>query len=174
MGCQDSFKLANKVTRFVFFLMIFCNGANWISLTTTSWSVISLPYDAAGDTHVGLWRRCRSNLITDCRAIDGWAQSATYGIVQGMACLGFAAINLGHVVLLLFMFVDRWKQSEETGTGAAVLMISGAFIWTLAAVIYSFGYNELGANYGYSFGFGIGAGGLGLICGLLTIVAARY
>ena len=53
-------------------------------------------------------------------------------------------------------------------------MIFTAFIWTLAAVIYAFGYNELGANYGYSFGFGLAAAGLGLISGLLTIIAARY
>jgi len=172
MGCQESFKQSNSYTLVVFWVILLANACNWIAISTTAWSVIYLPYDTSGDTHIGLWRRCRTKLITGCTSIDGWADT-TYGIVQGMAALGFAILNLGHIVHLLFIFVDRWKRSEETGTVSGVLFIAASFIWAMGCVVYAFGYSEVGAVYGYSYGFGIAAGILSLVSGILMIIAAR-
>jgi len=172
MGCQDSFKTANYTTIVCFFLVIVAQVSSWIAMTTTSWSTVSLPFDTDGDDHYGLWRKCKSKLITGCITLDGWGDT-TYAIVQGFACVGFMSLNLGHLVMLLFIFVDRWRKVVETGTAAAVLLISAAFLWSLCLVIYAFGYSQTGAIYGYSFGFGAVAAGTSLITGLTLIVAAR-
>jgi len=172
MGCQENCKHSNIYTIVVFWVIMLANACNWIAMCTTSWSVIYLPYDVSGDTHIGLWRRCRSKLITGCISIDGWADS-TYQVVQGFAALAFAVLNMGHVVHLCFIFVDRWRRSEETGTAAGVLFIAASFIYALCITVYSFGYSETGAVYGYSYGFAIAAGSLSLASGIIMIIAAR-
>ncbi|XP_059139313.1 epithelial membrane protein 3-like [Physella acuta] len=182
MGVKDGFMGAHILIKIAFIIVLVAQLCNWISFCTSSWYIV---YNVVLNgnnkyTHFGLWRSCvRSELFTTsdgCKMLDG-AASDWFAATQAFAVFGFVLLNVGCLLLILFMFYGSCKGKSEAMLASGICLIASAVTWILAVIIYGAKVDDLyGDNnfdFGFSFALAICALILALVSGILVVVASK-
>ncbi|CAL1545650.1 unnamed protein product [Lymnaea stagnalis] len=168
MGFQEGFKKSDVVTKVCFYFVLAASFCNWIAFCTTSWII-------RPDSHVGLWRSCGGyGSIEGCRPLDG-APSHVFAGTQALGIIGFMGMNIGFLLLLLFMFSSKYSGSSETKKLAGFCLILSALSWTLTIVVFIcyFKVEYSHVSLGFSFGLAFCALILGFCAGIMVLFAGR-
>ncbi|XP_059139320.1 epithelial membrane protein 1-like [Physella acuta] len=164
MGVREGFAKSNIATKIAFFIVLLAVFANWIAFCTTSW------YRNAG-TYVGLWRVCTSSIA--CSVLDG-SPNDKLDAIQAFAVFGFMFLNVGFILILLYMFVGKFKGNAEAGIGSAICLIMSAATWLISVAIFGAEYDDNGSDkLGYSYALAVCALILALIGGIIMIIGGR-
>ncbi|CAL1548291.1 unnamed protein product [Lymnaea stagnalis] len=167
MGVKDGFMGANIATKIAFFITFLANVLNWIAFCTTSWTVI----ESGEENWIGLWRTCATG---GCAQTDGSSDDEV-DAVQAFAIFGFIALNVGFLLIVLYMFWGSCKGNAETGIASAIVHFISAGTWLISVAIYGAKFDDLYPNsrFGYSYALAVCALILALISGIMMIIGGR-
>ncbi|CAL1548292.1 unnamed protein product [Lymnaea stagnalis] len=165
MGVADNFVGANLATKIAFFLILLADVVNWIAFCTSSWYV-----ESKDTTWVGLWRRCT---VQGCPIqLDG-SPDDDIDAVQAFAIFGFIALNVGLLLIVLYMFWEGCKGNAETGIASAIVLYISASTWLISVAIYGAKLDDVGGRFGYSFALAVCALILALFGGILMTIGGK-
>ncbi|KAK7004597.1 epithelial membrane protein 1 [Biomphalaria glabrata] len=162
MAIVDGFMGANIATKIVFFLILLAVVVNWIAFCTTSWYV--------GEEYIGLWRTCRNK---SCSVMNDGNPDDDINAVQAFAIFGFMALNVGFLLINLYMFSSSCKGNIEAGIGAAITLFLSAACWLIAVAIFGAKQDDLPGRFGYSYALAVCALILALIGGFFMLIGGR-
>ncbi|XP_055875303.1 epithelial membrane protein 2-like isoform X1 [Biomphalaria glabrata] len=174
MGVKDGFMSANTIVKIVFFVVLLAVIVNWIAFCTTSWYVVkgTPPY-----TYHGLWRSCSgtasSSSPAKCSFVYDGSPDDDLDAIQAFAIFGFIALNVGFLLIVLYMFWGSCKGNGEAGLAAAITLFVSAGSWLISVAIFGAKFQNLGGNLGYSFALAVCALILALVGGILMIIGGR-
>ncbi|XP_059159593.1 uncharacterized protein LOC131943463 [Physella acuta] len=93
---------------------------------------------------------------------------------QTFAIFGLMTLNLGCLLLALYVFVPSTRGSREAGLGAAVSLLVAAASWLIAVCVFgAYADRQKGSDpgkLGFSFGLAIVALILSLAAGVMVLV----
>ncbi|CAL1545652.1 unnamed protein product [Lymnaea stagnalis] len=167
MGIKDDFMGAKLLIKISAIVVLVAQLFNWISFCTTSW--ITTVVD-----RVGLWRHSAPRTLGST-SYDGTG-SDSMAATQAFAIFGFVGLNVGCLLLVLFIFWSSCKGKSETGLAAGISLIVSAVTWLIAVSVIAadFGRIDYQPTFGFSFGFSFGLAICALIlagvAGVLTIL----
>ncbi|CAL1548289.1 unnamed protein product [Lymnaea stagnalis] len=167
MGIKDGLTGTRPLVKVAAIIVFVAQVCNWIAFSTTSWYVV-------GHTHIGLWRSC-SDIRMGCDSLDGISDDQ-FNAIQAFAIFGFMSLNIGFLLILLFMFWGSCRANTETAIASAVLLIFAGSAWLISVAIFGAEYDDrvLGADgLDYSYGLAVCALILSLIGGLFMLVGGR-
>ncbi|XP_048730546.1 uncharacterized protein LOC125647776 [Ostrea edulis] len=95
----------------------------------------------------GLWKQCVGNMCTYLTS-EGWLSG-----VQAMSILGFLAVTVAGVMIVLKMFI--MKDQVQILLAAAVASFVGAFFILMSIAVYAGENDGKGLTYGFAFTFSI-------------------
>ncbi|XP_055875309.1 epithelial membrane protein 1-like [Biomphalaria glabrata] len=164
MGVKDGFMGANVLTKIAFFVVLLAVVVNWIAFCTTSWYVFS------GTSYIGLWRQCGA--ATCGTMLDG-SPDDEFDAIQAFAIFGFIALNVGFLLIVLYMFWGSCKGNAETGIASAITLFVSAGCWLISVAIFGAEYEDFTGRFGYSYALAVCALILALIGGIIMIIGGR-
>ncbi|KAK0053129.1 epithelial membrane protein 1, partial [Biomphalaria pfeifferi] len=164
MGVKDGFMSANVATKIAFFVILLADVVNWIAFCTTSWQVIE-----STKSYRGLWRSCLGAGV--CGMLDG-STDDNVDAIQAFAIFGFIALNVGFLLIVLYMFWGSCKGNAETGIASAITLFVSAGCWLISVAIFGDKYDDAG-RFGYSYALAVCALILALIGGIIMIIGGR-
>ncbi|CAL1548290.1 unnamed protein product [Lymnaea stagnalis] len=176
MGVKDGFMGANIATKIAFFVTFLANVVNWIAFCTTSWTV----YEPATGNYqwTGLWRACSgASGSASCTGgigqLDG-SSDDDVDAVQAFAIFGFIALNVGLLLIVLYMFWGSCKGNAETGIASAIILFISAGTWLIAVAVFGARFDDFAnTRFGYSYALAVCALILALISGIIMIIGGR-
>ncbi|KAI8794244.1 epithelial membrane protein 1 [Biomphalaria glabrata] len=155
---------ANVLTKIAFFVVLLAVVVNWIAFCTTSWYVFS------GTSYIGLWRQCGA--ATCGTMLDG-SPDDEFDAIQAFAIFGFIALNVGFLLIVLYMFWGSCKGNAETGIASAITLFVSAGCWLISVAIFGAEYEDFTGRFGYSYALAVCALILALIGGIIMIIGGR-
>ncbi|KAH9498883.1 hypothetical protein Btru_004946 [Bulinus truncatus] len=165
MGIGDGLSNTRITVKLALFIVFVAQVCNWIAFCTTSWYV-------NGAVHRGLWRECTGSNIGGCVFLDGYPNDK-FEAVQAFAIFGFISLNIGFLLIILFMFYGSCRLNSEVSIAAAIFLFFSTASWIIAVAIFGDMYKESIEGLDFSYGLAVVALGLALIGGVLMIIGGR-
>ncbi|XP_013080170.2 uncharacterized protein LOC106065815 [Biomphalaria glabrata] len=166
MGLRDGLASSRILVKLALVIVFVAEVCNWIAFCTTSWYV-------DGTNHSGLWRRCSTSIITGgCSQLDGVADDKMEA-VQAFAIFGFMSLNVGFLLILLFMFYGSCRLNSEVSMASGIFLLFSTASWIISVAIYGDRFKDYIERLDFSYGLAVVALGLSLIGGICMLIGGR-
>ncbi|XP_059166838.1 epithelial membrane protein 1-like [Physella acuta] len=168
MGLKDGFMGADLLVKISAVIVLVTQIFNWMAFCTSSWYI-----NTAANSHLGLWRSCSNVFGAGCGITDG-AANDDFAATQTFAIFGFIALNVGCLLIILYMFFGSCKGNKEVGISSGVALIFSAVSWLIAVIVFAAYIDDwvTDPKFGFSFALAIVALILALVAGILMLVAS--
>ncbi|XP_059159640.1 uncharacterized protein LOC131943498 [Physella acuta] len=141
MGVVSGFLGVSNYVKVAALVVMVAQILNWIAYCTSSWWVVTTPAAGVLYTHYGLWRACNSGFLPKCAVLDGTG-SDNMAAAQTFANFGFVSLNLGCLLLGLYVMLDTCRGNREAGLGTGVTLLTSGVGWLIAVCVFAGSINQ--------------------------------